>query len=100
MSGDTHAPWMRRIQELARSATSATLKPQTSEPRRRIGPDIETGPLVAGLMALGIPLLVWLALIIGQDGVRNLGVTSFGALVFVLFIWGFIYEVNRLSRLP
>jgi hypothetical protein len=68
--------------------------------RRRYAPDIETGPLVAASMVLGVPLLVWLALILGSDGVRNLGVTSFGVLVFVLFTWGFIYEVNRLTRLP
>ncbi|WP_406857347.1 hypothetical protein ABEG18_06895 [Alsobacter sp. KACC 23698] len=101
MSADPHTSMAQRLLRLRPGLGGEKLEPNTAQPRRRrYAPDIETGPLVAGAMVIGVPLLVWLALILGSDGVRNLGATSFGVLVFVLFAWGFIYEVNRLSRLP
>lgn len=60
---------------------------------------IERGPLVAALIVLGVPAAVLIALIAGSEGVR-LGGLVFATLVFGTFLWGFFYEVRRLTLLP
>ncbi|WP_146140341.1 hypothetical protein [Alsobacter soli] len=92
--------WRSASDHFSRLQLAGARTPDSAAPRRRrILPQIETGPLVAGVIVLGVPLFVWLALIFGSDGVQ-LGGVSFAFLVFGLFLAGFIYEVRRLSQLP